>query len=151
MWSPMLRSQVQGLVPRSQNQSPEPRSSLELTEPHCNHCQKPPDPHQPVSWPKISEDAHPGPHPIAPNQSPNATLPAGIFFVLSLPWLFSDRKSTCQCRRLALHVQSLGLEDPLEKETATHSNILAWEIPCTEEPGGLQSMRSQKTQTQLSD
>ena len=36
-------------------------------------------------------------------------------------------------------VQSLGLEDPLEKEMATHSNILAWKIPWTEEPGGLQS------------
>ena len=37
-------------------------------------------------------------------------------------------------------VQSLGQEDPLEKGMATHSNILAWEIPWTEEPGGLQSM-----------
>ena len=37
-------------------------------------------------------------------------------------------------------VQSLGQEDSLEKETATHSNILIWEIPWTEEPGGLQSM-----------
>ena len=35
------------------------------------------------------------------------------------------------------HVQSLGLEDPLEKGLATHSSILAWEIPKTEEPGGL--------------
>ena len=34
-------------------------------------------------------------------------------------------------------VRSLGGEDPLEEETATHSNILAWEIPLTEEPGGL--------------
>ena len=39
-------------------------------------------------------------------------------------------------------VQSLGWEDPLEKEMATHSSILAWKIPWTEEPGGLQSMRS---------
>ena len=38
----------------------------------------------------------------------------------------------------------LGQEDPLEKELATHSNILAWRIPWTEEPGGLQSMRLQK-------
>ena len=37
-------------------------------------------------------------------------------------------------------VQSLGLEDPLEKERATHSNILAWKIPWTEEPGRLQSV-----------
>ena len=48
-------------------------------------------------------------------------------------------------------VQSLGREDPLEKEMTTHSNILAWEIPWTEEPGGLQSMGSQKSQTRLND
>ena len=37
-------------------------------------------------------------------------------------------------------VQSLGQEDPLEKDMATHSSILAWRIPWTEEPGGLQFM-----------
>ena len=41
-------------------------------------------------------------------------------------------------------VRSLGWEDPLEKETAAHSSILAWRIPRIEEPGGLQSMRSQR-------
>ena len=41
-------------------------------------------------------------------------------------------------------VQSLGGEDPLEKGMATHSGILAWKIPWTEEPGGLQSMGSQR-------
>ena len=41
-------------------------------------------------------------------------------------------------------VQSLGQEDPLEKGMATHSSILAWRIPWTEEPGGLQSMGSQR-------
>ena len=41
-------------------------------------------------------------------------------------------------------VQSLDWEDPLEKEMATHSNILDWRIPRTEEPGGLQSMGSQR-------
>ena len=46
-------------------------------------------------------------------------------------------------------VQSLGGEYPLEKEMATHSIILAWEIPWTEETGGLQSKMSQKSQTQL--
>ena len=40
-------------------------------------------------------------------------------------------------------VQSLGREDPLEKKTTTHSSILAWRIPRTEEPGRLQSMGSQ--------
>ena len=41
-------------------------------------------------------------------------------------------------------IQSLGQEDPLEKEMATHSGIPAWRIPWTEEPGGLQSMGSQR-------
>ena len=41
-------------------------------------------------------------------------------------------------------VQSLGQEELLEKEMATHSSILAWRIPWTEEPGGLQSMGSQR-------
>ena len=43
--------------------------------------------------------------------------------------------------------QSLGREDPLEKEMATHSSILVWKIPWTEEPGGLQSMGSQESDT----
>ena len=47
-------------------------------------------------------------------------------------------------------VQSLGWEDPLEEEMATHSSILAWEIPCREEPGRLQSKGSQNSQTQHS-
>ena len=42
-------------------------------------------------------------------------------------------------------VLSLGQETPLEKELATHSSTLAWEIPWTEEPGGLQSMGSQES------
>ena len=42
-----------------------------------------------------------------------------------------------------MQVHSLGGEDPLEKEMATHSNILAWEVPWTEEPGRLQPMGSQ--------
>ena len=41
-------------------------------------------------------------------------------------------------------VQSLGWEDPLEKQMAIHSSILAWEIPWTEEPGRVQSMGSQR-------
>ena len=48
-------------------------------------------------------------------------------------------------------VQSLGLEDSLEKKIATHFSIPAWEIPWTEDPGGLQSMGLQKSQTQLGD
>ena len=46
-------------------------------------------------------------------------------------------------------VQSLGWEDSLEKEIATHFNILAWEIPWTEEPDRLQYMGLQKGQTQI--
>ena len=44
-------------------------------------------------------------------------------------------------------IRFLGWEDPLEKQMATHSSILVWEIPWTEEPGGLKSMGSQKSQT----
>ena len=43
-------------------------------------------------------------------------------------------------------VQSLNLEDPLEKEMATHSSILVWKIPWTEEPGQLQAMGSQRVE-----
>ena len=53
-------------------------------------------------------------------------------------------------RLLALQdtwVQSLGWEDPLEKEMATHSSILVWKIPWMEKPGGLQSGGSKKSQT----
>ena len=46
-------------------------------------------------------------------------------------------------------VPSLGREDPLKKEMTTHSSILAWEILWTEEPGRLQSMGTEKSQTQL--
>ena len=48
-------------------------------------------------------------------------------------------------------VRSLHREDPLEKGMATHSTVFAWEIPWTEEPSRLQSMRVAKSQTQLSD
>ena len=49
-----------------------------------------------------------------------------------------------------MQVQSLGWEDALEKDMATHSSVLAWKMPWTEEPGGLQSMGSQSW-TRLSD
>ena len=45
----------------------------------------------------------------------------------------------------------LAQKDPLEKKMATHSSILAWKIPWTEEPGGLHSIELQKSQTQLND
>ena len=48
-----------------------------------------------------------------------------------------------------MRVQSLGQEVPLEKEMATHSSILTWKIPWTEEPGRVQSMGSQKVRDDL--
>ena len=64
-------------------------------------------------------------------------LPWGLF------WWLSGKEPTCQCKRLKW-VQSLGQEDPLEKGMEPHSSILGWRIPWTEEPGGLQSMGSQR-------
>ena len=55
----------------------------------------------------------------------------------------SDKEPTCQCRGREASVRTLGQEDPLEKGLATHSGILAWRIPWTEEPGGLQPMELQ--------
>ena len=52
--------------------------------------------------------------------------------------------------RQDMWVHSLDWEEPLEKEMATHSSILAWRSPGTQEPGGLQSMGSQKSPAQLS-
>ena len=49
-----------------------------------------------------------------------------------------------------MRVESLGWEDPLEEEIGTHSSIIAWRIPWTEEPGGLQSMWSQRVMTEHS-
>ena len=46
-------------------------------------------------------------------------------------------------------VRSLGQEDPLEEGTATHSSVLAWKIPWTLEPGGLQSIRSLRETTEV--
>ena len=56
-----------------------------------------------------------------------------------MAWMVKNLPTMWQTR-----VGSLGQEDPLEKGTATHSRVLAWRIPRTEEPGGLQSMGSQR-------
>ena len=53
--------------------------------------------------------------------------------------------------RQETQVPSLGWKNPLEKGMATHPSILVWEITWTKEPGGLQSMKLQKSWTQLSD
>ena len=63
-----------------------------------------------------------------------------------LPWWLSDKESVCNAGDMG---SIPGREDPLEKEMATHSSILDWEIPWTEEPSGLQSIGLQKRQTQL--
>ena len=63
-----------------------------------------------------------------------------ILLLTSLVAQMVKRLSTMQETR----VQSLGWEDPLEKEMAIHSSTLAWKIPWTEEPGRLQSMGSQR-------
>ena len=60
-----------------------------------------------------------------------------------LPWWLSGEKNPPAMQET--WVQSLGWEDPMEKEMATHSRILAWEIPGTEEPGGLQPMDLQES------
>ena len=69
-----------------------------------------------------------------------------------LSWWLSGKESSCQRRVFdpwgsIPGVRSLGREDPLEKEMVTHSSILAWEIPWTEDVGGLQSMGSQELDT----
>ena len=52
--------------------------------------------------------------------------------IIRLPWWLSSKASTCNAGVQKTRVQSLGLEDPLEKEMATHFSILAWRIPWTE-------------------
>ena len=85
-------------------------------------------------------------------------MPTVKFRVLSLPFKvvfhrgcegLPAMQETLDCRsrvfcNLAMQVQSLDQEDPLEKGMATHSSILAWRIPRTEEPGELQSMGLQR-------
>ena len=76
----------------------------------------------------------------------------GIYYIISYIYLWASLVAKLVKNLSAMQetqVQSLGQEDPLEKEMTTHSNIFAWEIPWTEESGGLQSM--QKSRTGLSD
>ena len=64
-----------------------------------------------------------------------------IMLTYGLPRWHGAKKSACQCQ---MQIRALGQEDPLEKELATHSSILARKIPWTEEPRGLQSMGSKQ-------
>ena len=67
-----------------------------------------------------------------------------IVQIIRLPWWLSSKASTCNAGVQETRVQSLGQEDPLEKEMATHSSVLAWRIPGMGEPGGLPSMGSHR-------
>ena len=60
---------------------------------------------------------------------------------VALSWWLTGKEPTHLLMQ-GMRVPSLGWEDPLEEETATHSSILAWRIPWTEQPGGLQFMGS---------
>ena len=80
-------------------------------------------------------------HQILPNVPSGAKLFLfDSFHSLGFPGSTSGKEPTRQCKRHKMQVQSLGWEDPLEKEMATHSNTHAWEVPWTEGPGGLQSV-----------
>ena len=68
-----------------------------------------------------------------------------------LPCGSTVKESACNAEDKQTPVQSLGWEDPLEEDMTTHSNILAWKIPCTEEPGGLWSMGSKRVENDWSD
>ena len=81
---------------------------------------------------------------VTPFSSCPQSFPASGFFqwVSFLPTVLQWQRM--HLPKQEMQVWSLDWEDPLEKETATWSSILAWEIPWTEEPGGLQSMGSQR-------
>ena len=68
-----------------------------------------------------------------------------LIWILGLPRWLSGKESACQCRRSGL--DPWVKKTPLEEERASHSSILAWETPWTEEPGGLPFMLLQKSRT----
>ena len=76
----------------------------------------------------------------------------GLLNIMSFVGGASDKEPACLCRRLKeAQVRSLGQKDPLEEGIATHSYVLAWRIPLTEEPGRPQSMGSQRAGHDLTD
>ena len=85
----------------------------------------------------------PGDLPV-PGIQPKSPALAGGFFTTSATWETLDSVVKNLPAEQETWVQSLGWEDPLEEEMATHSSIPAWEIPWTEDPGWLQSMGSKK-------
>ena len=72
-------------------------------------------------------------------------LIAFLLLIVGLPSGPVVKKNLCEMQEMG--VQSQGLEDPQEKEMGTHSTVLAWKTPWTEEPGRLQSMESQERDT----
>ena len=72
-----------------------------------------------------------------------------VYLRYRLPQWLRGKESTCNARATGDVGSSLGQEDPLEEGMATHSSILAWKIPWTKEPGGLQSIGSQWLSTHI--
>ena len=72
-----------------------------------------------------------------------------LCYFLEIPWWLNGKESTLPVQET--QVRSLGQEDPLEKEMATHSSVLAWRIPGTREPGGLPSTGSHRVKYDQSD
>ena len=72
-----------------------------------------------------------------------------LLYNLGFPGEASGKEPACQCRRLETWLQSLGQEESLERKMATCSSILAWEIPCTEKTGRLQSLGLQRVRHDL--
>ena len=70
----------------------------------------------------------------------------GKIYIINSLLRWCNKESAWQCKTQETRIRSLGWEGPLEEEMATFSSILAWEIPWTEEPDGLQSMGVTKSQ-----
>ena len=84
-----------------------------------------------------------------PDPGIKSRFPALQAFLLTFVKRLSDKDFTCNAKTQEIRVPSLCGKDPLEEEMATHSSILAWKIPWTEEPGGLQSMWVTKNQMDM--
>ena len=85
------------------------------------------------------------------SQESDTTEATLLLLVIPCASLVAQRLKGLPAKMRETWVRSLGWEDPLEKEMATHSSILAWRIPWTEEPGGLQSTGSQRVGHDWSD
>ena len=96
-----------------------------------------------LNFPRTRNTAHPLREKF--HHSPKPGLYSqGVEITYCLLWWLSSKKKKIHLPMQETWVQSLGQEDPLEKEMATHSSSLAWRIPWTEEPVGLQSIGSQR-------